>query len=131
MWSLPDRSPWREILVTVAMLAAAPAARAQTNNTWTGASTNSPANLWTDGTNWSTAAPPTSTQTAYFNAPGMNGATTVTLSGMTQTTGILAFDTSSVVSFTIGSSVGDGTLQLASPYSTTISNGGRSPLRNP
>ncbi len=122
MWSLPDRSPWRGILVTVAMLAATPAVRAQPNDTWTGASTNSPANLWTDGTNWSTSAQPTSAQTAYFStsAPNM----TVSLQGQTVNLGILAFDTASVPSYIIGSSVGDGTLSIANPYSGSISNGG-------
>ena len=90
-------------LVTIAMLAAAPAVRAQ--DIWNGTTDNN----WNTVTNWSTGAIPSGVTAQFSNtAPGF---TSITLAGSGENpTGILF--TGAIPSYTIGTSVNDGTLGL-------------------
>ena len=112
---MPATSPYRlaaPVLGVIAVLTFAPTAIAQ--DTWTGTSTNAPANLWTDATNWNTSVVPGSgnADTALFNSGG-NGNTNVSLGGATLTPGAILFDTAGVASYTIGSVPGDGTFTIS------------------
>ena len=101
-------------LGATALLAIAPAAMAQTD-TWSGASSSN----WTDAGNWSLTAPPTSANTALFNAntPNMS----ISLGGAPQTVGAIQFDNTGALltsSYTLGQG-GGGSFVIATAGNAT------------
>lgn len=92
------------VLGVVACAAVVPAARAQ--SVWNGTNDNN----WNNATNWS-AGVPNGVQAQFSNtAPGPGGAN-LTLNNTQETPSGILF-TGAIPSYTIGSSVNDGTLQL-------------------
>ncbi len=89
MSSLPRTRRHGFAIAAFALLVLAGAADAQTVN-WTGASTNTPNNNWSDGTNWSTTPnPPTSANTINFGSAVTNTANLTTNNDLlTQVVGV-------------------------------------------
>src|SRR5438105_4809958 len=107
-------------LCAVVLLAAAPAAFAQTTATWTGAVSN----LWADATpptNWSTGAVPGSLDTAQFNGAG-NGNTSISLGNASQSISTLLFASGSAA-YSLGVLNSGDTFNLTSGGAITVNSG--------
>ncbi len=120
MWSLPACSPRHGILVAVAILAIAPSAPARQTDSWTGTSTATPSNLWTDATNWSTGVP-VSGNTATFNGAG-NGNTSISLGGAAQPISTISF-TGSPAAYTLGVLSSGDAFSISAGGSITVAAG--------
>ncbi len=116
MSSLSAQSLRHAILVTVACLAIAPFGRAQ--DVWNGTTDNS----WNTASNWSTGSPPGTTPAgnspiAQFSNP-TPGFTSITLNGAAETPTNVLF-TGTIPAYTLGSTVGDGTLSMTTAGTST------------
>src|SRR6476659_4928191 len=93
--------------LVVTFVAALPNSATAASATWTG---NSGANSnWSTTANWNTTPVPGTGDTATFSGAG-NGRTTITTGNITINT--IFFDTSSAAAYTLGPTVGTGTISL-------------------
>src|SRR5258707_11897521 len=84
--------------IFISVLAAAPAARAESTRSWTGLA--APNNNWTMLGNWNTGVPG-STDTALFNGSG-NANTSISLGAATQPINTIRFDGAINTPYTLG-----------------------------
>ncbi|MGH8048530.1 MAG: beta strand repeat-containing protein, partial [Chthoniobacterales bacterium] len=102
--------------ITAAVIAFAGTATSYAaDGSWTGLGVDS---AWSTIANWSGASVPTSGNTATFNGAG-NGKTTITVGS--QPISVMSFNNAATAAYTIGSSVGSGTLVMTPVGSNNIS----------